>query len=308
MKKIFEMSIFILLIFIVSCSENEGEIELEVLPVEKINVSVAGGIPVMNGTIEFIAGENTPKDASYRMYFDTSENPSTLFNLETTEKKYNNLKINQKYYWRVETISNNGNILANSPIWSFTTGNNVTIRTQEEVELLSNHKYTIIPGTLTIGDFIPLSGTIPNPTNISNLSSLNNIIQIGQLVINNNSQLKNLNGLGNVETIDGSLFIGQGLDMKGGNSSLENINDLQNIKSIGGHLIIYNNSKLENLKGLDNLESIGRDLIIENNENLTDLCSLKSFLENFEIKGNYSVKENNFNPTKENIIEGNCKK
>lgn len=72
MKRIFEIKTLILLIFIVSCSENEGEIELEVLPVEKINVSVAGGIPVMNGTIEFIAGENTPKDASYRMYFDTS--------------------------------------------------------------------------------------------------------------------------------------------------------------------------------------------------------------------------------------------
>lgn len=96
--------------------------------------------------------------------------------------------------------------------------------------------------------------------------------------------------------------------MKGGNSSLEDINDLQNIKSIGGHLIIYNNSRLENLEGLDNLQSIGRNLIIESNEKLSDFCALKSLLETFKIEGLFSIKENSFNPTKENIINGKCNK
>lgn len=305
------LKIIILCLVLYSC-QNNNEDGLEVFPVEKIDFSdpssVLAPIPVMNGTISFIPGENTPVDATYRMYFDTSENPTTAFDLNTTEKKYTNLKINTTYYWRVETISNKGGILASSPVWNFVTGPTITVRTQEDIVLLGSNKYSKIEGELIIGDFINISGTEHSSTNISDLSPLKDLTQIVNLVINNNNLLKNLNGLSNINIIDGNLFIGQGQDLKGGNSSLEDISALSNIESLGGTLIIYNNDNLINLTGLESLKSIHRDLVIDNNMKLNDFCALQSLFDNNGLSRDYYVKDNGFDPTESELIDGICKK
>jgi hypothetical protein len=309
MKKEINLTIIILCLILSSCQSN-NENELEVLPVERVIYSdpnsVLAPIPVMNGTISFIPGKNTPEGATYRMYFDTSENPSTVYNLETAEKKYTNLKINTTYYWRVETISNKGEVLASSPIWEFVTGITITVRTQKDLELLGSNKYSKIEGILVIGDLINISGTAPSSTDINDLSPLNDLTQVFKLVINNNNSLKNLNGLSNIKIINDDLFIGQGLDLKGGNSSLEDISALSNIESLGGTLIIYNNDNLTSLTGLESLKSISQDLVITNNMKLDNFCALELLFNNAGLSGNYYVKDNNFNPTKTNLINGNC--
>ena len=311
MKKNIKLKITIILCLILSSCQDKGD-ELEVFPVEKIELSdpssVLAPIPVMNGTISFIPGENTPVDATYRMYFDTSENPTAAFDLNTTEKKYTNLKINTTYYWRVETISNKGKILASSPIWNFVTGPTITVRTQEDIVLLGSNKYSKIEGELVIGDVINISGTAPSSTNISDLSPLKDLTQIVNLVINNNNLLKNLNGLSNIKIIEGNLFIGQGQDLKGGNSSLENISALLNIESLGGTLIIYNNDNLINLTGLNHLKSIQQDLVIANNMKLDDFCALQALFDNSGLSRDYYVNDNGFDPTKSELINGICKK
>lgn len=312
MKKNIKLKITIILCLILSSCQNNNEDELEVFPVERIDFSdpssVLAPIPVMNGTISFIPGENTPVDATYRMYFDTSENPTTVFDLKTTEKKYTNLKINTTYYWRVETIGNKGTVLASSPIWEFTTDITITVRTQEDLELLGSNEYSIIEGILVIGDLINISGTAPSSTNINDLSPLKNLVQVFKLVINNNNSLKNLNGLSNIKIINNDLFIGQGQDLKGGNSSLEDISALSNIESLGGTLIIYNNDELTNLTGLESLKSISQDLVIDNNMKLDNFCALELLFNNSGLSGDYFVNDNSFNPTKMNLIDGTCNK
>ena len=312
MKNIIKLKVIVIIFLVFYSCQSNNENELEVLPVKKIDFwnpnPNPAPIPVMNGTISFIKGENTPQDATYRMYFDSSENPTTVFDLQTTEKKYTNLKINTTYYWRVETIGNKGKVLANSPIWKFVTGITITVRTQEDLELLGSNKYSKIEGVLVIGDLINITGTAPPSTDISDLSPLSELTQVGKLVINNNNSLKNLNGLSNIKIINDDLFIGQGLDLKGGNSSLEDISALSNIKSLGGLLIIYNNDNLTILKGLESLESIHKDLVIENNMKLNNFCALNLLFTNSGLTGNYYVKDNSFNPTKMNLVNGICKK
>lgn len=312
MKNITKLKIIVIIFLIFSSCQSNNENELEVFPVKKIDFSNPNPnpapIPVMNGTISFIKGENTPEDATYRMYFDTSENPTTAFDLKTTEKKYTNLKINTSYYWRVETIGNKGNVLASSQIWEFVTGITITVRTQEDLELLGSNKYSKIEGILIIGDLINISGTAaPISTNINDLSPLSELAIVGKLVINNNNSLKNLNGLSSIKTIYDDLFIGEGLDLKGGNSSLEDISALSNIESLGGTLIIYNNDNLTNLEGLESLKSINQNLVIDNNIKLDNFCALKLLFNNSGLSGDYFVKDNSFNPTKMDLIDGNCK-
>ncbi|WP_298239477.1 hypothetical protein [uncultured Algibacter sp.] len=310
MKKEINLKIIIIICLILSSCQKNDENELEVFPVEKVTYSdpnsVLAPIPVMNGTISFIPGENTPEDATYRMYFDTSENPTTVYNLETTEKKYTNLKINTTYYWRVDTISNKGEVLASSPIWHFVTGITITVRTQNDLELLGSNKYSKIEGILIIGDLINISGTAPSSTDINDLSPLKDLTQVFKLVINNNNSLKNLNGLSNIKVINDDLFIGQGQDLKGGNSSLEDISALSNIESLTGTLIIYNNDNLTSLTGLESLKSISQDLVIDNNIKLDNFCALELLFNNSGLSGNYYVKDNSFNPTKTNLINGIC--
>ena len=310
MKNTFILKIIILCLIISSC-QNNNESALEVFPVNKVDFlnpnPNPAPIPVMNGTIAFLPGENTPQNATYRMYFDTSENPITAFDLKTTEKNYTNLKINTAYYWRVETLGDNGEILATSPIWKFVTGITITVRTQEDLELLGSNKYSKIEGILVIGDLINLSGTAAPPsTNINDLSPLRDLIQVFKLVINNNNSLKNLNGLSNIKIINDDLFIGEGFDLKGGNAALEDISALSNITSLGGKLIIYNNDNLTSLIGLESLKSISKDLVIDNNINLNNFCALSLLFNNSGLSGNYFVKDNSFNPTKMNLIDGIC--
>lgn len=336
MKKNNNLNIIIILCILLSSCEKNSENELNVLPVQNIVYSdptlILAPIPVMNGTIPFIAGENTPEDATYRMYFDTSENPSTVFDLTTTEKKYTNLKINTTYYWKVETLSNTGEILASSPIWNFITGSTITVRTQGDVELLGSNNYSDINGDLIIGDLLNINGTFPTSTNINDLSPLSELTQVIKLVINNNNSLKNLNGLSNLQVVNGDLFIGQGDGIEGGNSSLNDISALSNIESLNGTLIIFNNDNLNNLNGLESLESVGRHLVIANNDNLnslngleslrtvgqnleiysngnlSNLCALQSLSKNNGVSGYYRIENNNFNPTNTDLINGFCEK
>ncbi|WP_157609329.1 FISUMP domain-containing protein [Psychroflexus torquis] len=77
----------------------------------------------LNGNLSFTEGNNTPTDATFKVYFDTNSNPNTVFNLDANVNtlNYSNLQEATPYYWKVQTISSSNDILAESPIWSFTT-------------------------------------------------------------------------------------------------------------------------------------------------------------------------------------------
>lgn len=79
----------------------------------------------LSGNLSFTEGVNTPTDATFKVYFDTNSQPTTTYNLNANVNTlaYSNLQEGTQYYWKVETISSTGSVLATSPVWSFTTEN-----------------------------------------------------------------------------------------------------------------------------------------------------------------------------------------
>lgn len=98
--------------------------------------------------------------------------------------------------------------------------------------------------------------------------------EIGGTVYISGPDITNLNGLNEVTSIDGSLFIG--FYIAGNNPLLTNLEGLNNLTHIGGSLLIYTNQVLKNVDALENLTSIDGELIIESNDSLTSLQGFSS--------------------------------
>jgi len=106
-------------------------------------------------------------------------------------------------------------------------------------------------------------------TDITNLDGLSNLESVGgNLLIVRNSSLTNIDGLSNLESIGGELHINL-------NSSLTNLDGLSSLESIGGDLYIQNNSSLPNIDGLSSLENVGA-ISIWSNSSLTNIDGLSS--------------------------------
>lgn len=158
---------------------------------------------------------------------------------------------------------------------------------------------------------------------LNDISNLSRITAIGgYLYIENNDQLINLNGLDNVVSIGSDLGIFS-------NEILSNINSLQNLTTIGKRLIFDNNPnlldfnlssltviserldirfcpKITNLNSLSNLATVGTDIYLWSNFELSDLCGLQNLLIGNGLGGDYTAYGNAYNPTKQDIIDGNC--
>lgn len=92
---------------------------------------------------------------------------------------------------------------------------------------------------------------------------------LGNLMIDNsyNTDITNLDGLSQLETIGGNLNIRK-------NSGLTSITGLSNIISVGADLLIHNLNILTTFDGLDNINTIGGRLYINNNSSLTNINAL----------------------------------
>ncbi|KAB7529178.1 hypothetical protein F8C76_15200 [Flagellimonas olearia] len=161
-----------------------------------------------------------------------------------------------------------------------------------------------------------------NLTNINGLSKVNGIIFYGGIRIEYNSSLTDLEGLTNFELIKGNVSIV-------GNPSLASLNGLRNVLGINGRMLISENSALTSLDGLNNIElvdynlqitenaslvnidalgaltTLNGDLRVNGNTSLTDFCGLKPLIDN-GFSNSFEIMGNAFNPTQQNISEGNC--
>ncbi len=72
-----------------------------------------------------------------------------------------------------------------------------------------------------------------------------------------------------------------------------------------GGLVINENSNLSSLIGLDAVLTVDEDILIIDNPVLNNLCDLQILMQN-GFSGAYSVEGNAYNPTQQNIIDGNC--
>jgi len=222
----------------------------------------------------------------------------------------------------------------------------IILETQEDVNNFGSERYTEITGYLIIGgleggditDLSPLLGlnyinnylVISFNEHLTNLDGLKPIIDIKIFIeIHHNTSLSNINGLRNLNNVgnpnflsSGSIYVGfnpelQNIDgllgLREGsnfihiadNPSLENIDGLSNIERVEG-LVVWNNDLITHIDGLSNTTFITNEITFKNNDILNDFCGLQTFLSNNDYTGIYDVELNEYNPSQEQIINGEC--
>lgn len=193
-------------------------------------------------------------------------------------------------------ISNNDN-LQSSNFFQYVTTINGTLRIAEgQFNSLGFTNLNSISGSLIISS--------TSMTSLSEFSNLNSIS--GGLSITRNNNLTNLVGLEGITSIDSTFQIVE-------NDSLETLEGLNNLVSLSAYSAITTNLSLTSLEGLENLSSV-IDFYVGINPSgsnipsqalLTDFCALS----NLVINGNYNsiiIENNSYNPTVQDIIDGNC--
>ncbi|MBP6871933.1 MAG: T9SS type A sorting domain-containing protein [Bacteroidales bacterium] len=159
----------------------------------------------------------------------------------------------------------------------------ITFTTQAQIDSFQVNypNCTEIEGDVTIGDNNGLGSDIIDLTGLSNINSIS-----GFLLIGHNYDLPSLNGLEGITSVGGFLWVGY-------HQKLTNIDGLSNLTTIGGNLYITYNSLLNNLNGLENLTSIAGVIWIWQNSSLTSLSGLDSIsaesISDLSINWNFSL-------------------
>lgn len=130
-----------------------------------------------------------------------------------------------------------------------------------------------------------------NNCGVTNLQALSNATTVtNRLVLQNNAQLTDFQGLENLVNIEGGLILGGGAitSLNGlqnlvsagslylNNTNLSSLLGLENLTHLSESLSFYHNSSLLNLNGIEALNYIGEKLEFYNNANLTSLEGLNS--------------------------------
>lgn len=218
----------------------------------------------------------------------------------------------------------------------------VLFLTQEEVDAFGSNNYTGINGELNVGiiaspnnsivdlsslsSLINVEGSIIIGSNtvLTSLEGLHNVTAVGgRLQASGNSAITNVDGFRNVTSIGENLFIianpklieidgvsnvsslGEHIKINN-NGVLTSIEGLSQITLIPGGMEIRGNNILESLEGLNNLTNVGHNLSVNSNISLTDFCALEELVVFGEIGGDLNIFNNPFNPTEQDIIDGNC--
>lgn len=200
-----------------------------------------------------------------------------------------------------------------------------------------------IPVPSDITDLSPLNTIISvtrqveiqsNPM-LTSLDGLSQLSVASGLIVNDNENLTSLDGLTNFRAIDGNSFVSRQTVYSGGvisllnNASLTSIEALNNISpqvlnsvsinstglaSLQGlekitsvsTLQVINNDNLISLAALEGLSAISNTVFIFGNDQLSNYCILQAPLLTNSSLEIYNVSENQFNPTQQNIIDGDC--
>jgi len=137
---------------------------------------------------------------------------------------------------------------------------NFTSQAQINQFLIDYPNCTEIAGSLVIGNN-PTSFPAPT-TNINSLAPLSNITKIGgNLSIDRNPALQNLNGLNNLVHIGGDVLVRVHGTTVGNSTTYPQLPlvGLNNLTSIGGNVLF---SRINKFNGLNNLTTVGGDLSI----------------------------------------------
>ncbi len=146
----------------------------------------------------------------------------------------------------------------------------VTFIYQQDVDhfLIAYPDCAHITGNLNIGEF----GNVN--TTVSDISGLNSIMAIDGNLNISNTLLTNLQGLQNLTSLEGRLFVHE-------NNDLTTLEQLSNLTETGG-LEIYSNEQLLSLTGLENISGVYGNLRLGYNQSLQNVS-----LTNMELVSGY---------------------
>ncbi|GAB5473583.1 MAG: hypothetical protein Mars2KO_16820 [Maribacter sp.] len=200
-----------------------------------------------------------------------------LNNLETVG---NHLSIKSNYkITRIESFNKL------SSIRDMSIYNNITLE-----RIIGFQSLKVIDGNLRINDNFE----------ISVIDAFTNLARVGGIFFSD-TKITNINNLSSLIWVGGDLSIEQ-------NPLLQNIDGLSAVEEIEyGSLYISTNPEIINLDALTNLHTIGATLSIGNNTKLSDFCGLRNAMQGFVPSAVYRIINNQYNPTIEEIANGQCK-
>ncbi|WP_310993223.1 hypothetical protein [Aequorivita marina] len=247
--------------------------DLRKLTILQAGISIGGSMNLMD-----ISGlsQVTKIKGDFQLYDTSLTNLNAFKNLKTIEGRF--LIMGNLYLVNLDSLLNLNDI-----------GSKITISFNEALTNLDG----LTSVTATIPEVI-----IYQNTRLENINGLQNIKFTEQIEITNNFSLINLNGLSRATSPSRIDIIN--------NRSLISLSGLNNITAIGeGGFYIEKNYLLKNLNNLDRISIIEGPLSIERNILLKDFCALNDLITEGSF-GTYLVLRNLYNPTIQDIIDGNC--
>ena len=138
------------------------------------------------------------------------------------------------------------------------------------------------------------------PYSLESFEGLESLETIGGnfKIIDNKSSL---NALSSFKGLSSLKSIGGDFEVKA--RVLESFEGLENLTNIGDKLTIKGCSSLNNIDALKNIESLN-DISITTCSKLYDFCVLKNVVQN--MSGTFYVNDNGYNPTKYQLLNGEC--
>ena len=144
--------------------------------------------------------------------------------------------------------------------------------------------------------FLDCSMIPPEVQPFTSLAFLSNVTEVEWLRIKG-FQGTSLAGIENITTINRlSLWF---------NPNITAIQELSNVTNDLLAVFISDNNQLETLDGLENISSITSGLNVVGNLSLTDFCALQNSISGLS-NDDVLILINSFNPTLQDIIDGNC--
>lgn len=258
---------------------------------------IMGGLQILDGDADFITDLtplNTIRDVDKILAIANNENLITLNGLEGL-KTVGGIQIIEND--KLENID----ALVNIEIVSPDDGSNLLV----PLNIIRNENLLSLEG-LKNSNLIDVVVAITLNPKITSLKGLENLIESSSVFIEDNENLISLLGIENLVSIDGDLSISRNASLK----SL-NLNALQNIERF---LYIEDNNQLTTLNGLEGILEIKGDFGFENqghaivrNQNLRNFCAIQNTIKNSDTtKVRIRIFSNAFNPTIQEIEEGNC--
>ena len=176
----------------------------------------------------------------------------------------------------------------------------------QELRFYENDSLTSLAGLEginNVGGNVSINGNLL----LLSLTGLDNLTTIGGFfAVLRSDSLTSLVGIENLVNVENKVYISA-------NTSLLSLTGLESLVTVGDKIEVSNNNVLSSLAGLESLNSvaagiyIGRDQIGSPlpNPNLLNFCSLTNLITN-GVYGSFNANYNQYNPTVQNIIDGNC--